>query len=61
MRGVTTWSVELDGRTVKVRDEQPGEPAATTTRRNTSPAAAWRDAERLIAEKLAAGYTEIIS
>jgi DNA ligase-1 len=60
VRGITTWSIELDGRTVKVRDESPGEVAATTTRRNTSPAGAWRDAERLIAEKLAAGYVEII-
>ena len=60
VRGVTTWSIELDGRTVTIRDEQPGEVAETTTRRNTSPAAAWRDAERLVAEKLAAGYVEII-
>lgn len=61
VRGDTRWSVELDGRTVKVRDEQPGQAAETTTRRNTSPAAAWRDAERLIAEQLAAGYAEILA
>ncbi len=60
VRGVTTWSIELDGRTVKLREESPGEAAETATRRNTSPAGAWRDAERLIAEKLAAGYVEII-
>jgi DNA ligase-1 len=42
VRGVTTWSIELDGRTVKTSDEQPGEAAETTTRRNTSPAGAWR-------------------
>jgi predicted DNA-binding WGR domain protein len=61
VRGDTRWSVELDGRAVKVRDEQPGQAAKATTRRNTSPAAAWRDAERLIAEQLAAGYAEIIA
>ena len=60
VRGVTMWSIELEGRSVKVTDEEPGKAADTTTRRNTSPAGAWRDAERLIAEKLAAGYVEII-
>lgn len=55
VRGVTTWSIELDGRTVTVRDA-----AEATTRRNATPAGAWRDAERLIAEKLAAGYIEIL-
>jgi predicted DNA-binding WGR domain protein len=60
VRGDATWSIELDGRAVKLRDDRPGEAAETTTRRNTSPAGAWRDAERLIAEKLAAGYVEII-
>jgi DNA ligase-1 len=59
--GDATWSIELDGRAVKVRTERPGEAANTTTRRCTSPAAAWRDAERLIAEKRDAGYTEILS
>jgi DNA ligase-1 len=60
VRGVTMWSIELEGRTVKVTGEAPGEARETTTRRNTNPAGAWRDAERLIAEKLAAGYVEII-
>jgi DNA ligase-1 len=55
VRGVTTWSIELDGRTVTVR-----EAAEATTRRNATPAGAWRDAERLIAEKLADGYIEIL-
>ena len=55
VRGVTTWSIELDGRTVTVHDA-----AEATTRRNATPAGAWRDAERLIAEKLADGYIEIL-
>src|SRR5262249_37549961 len=61
VRGDTRWAVEPDGRAVKVCDEQPGQAAETTTRRTTSPAAAWRDAERMIAERLAAGYIEIIA
>lgn len=60
-RGDARWSVELDGRAVVLRDEQPGQVAETTTRRNASPAAAWRDAERLIADRLASGYVEIIA
>jgi DNA ligase len=54
-RGDATWSIELDGRNVKIHEHDE-----TTTRRNTSPAAAWRDAERLIAEKLRDGYTELV-
>jgi DNA ligase-1 len=57
-RGEATWSIELDGRSVKISIEGPGVPAETTTRRNTSAAAAWRDAERLIAEKLRDGFAE---
>jgi DNA ligase-1 len=54
-RGDVTWSIELDGRNVKIHEHDE-----TTTRRNTSPAAAWRDAERLIAEKLRDGFTELV-
>ncbi len=53
--GGATWSIELDGSNVKIYDDD-----GTTTRRNTSPAAAWRDADRLIADKLAHGFVEIM-
>jgi DNA ligase-1 len=59
-RGEARWSIQIDGRSVIISDQTPGEPTSSTTRRNTSAAAAWRDAERLIAEKISAGYTEII-
>jgi hypothetical protein len=45
---------------VKLRDQQPDSPISETTRHNASPAAAWRDADRLIAEKLRDGYIEVV-
>ena len=59
-RGDATWSITLDGRAVKLRDQQPDSPMAETTRHNASPSAAWRDADRLIAEKLRDGYIEVV-
>jgi DNA ligase 1 len=59
-RGDATWSITLDGRAVKLRDQQPDSPISETTRHNASPAAAWRDADRLIAEKLRDGYIEVV-
>ena len=54
-RGDDTWQIELDGANVKIhhRDE-------TTTRRCAGPAAAWRDADRWVAAKLADGYEEVV-
>ena len=49
-----TWSIELDGRAVKIH--HAGE---TVAREHATPVAAWRDADRWIAEKLRDGYTEI--
>ncbi|HTR53753.1 MAG TPA: DNA ligase [Kofleriaceae bacterium] len=60
-RGDAIWSISLDGRAVKILDHQPGSPASETTRHNSSPAAAWRDADRLIAEKLRDGYVEVLT
>jgi len=60
-RGDASWTISLDGRAVKILDHQPGSPASETTRHNSSPAAAWRDADRLIAEKLRDGYIEVVT
>jgi len=61
-RGDERWTIELDGRAVVVSESSAdGDVDATTTRRCASASAAWRDAERLIAEKLAAGYQEIVA
>nr|HEX4316785.1 DNA ligase [Kofleriaceae bacterium] len=49
------FSIELDGQSVKIHHGNE-----TTTRRCTSPAAAWRDADRWIADKLGDGYSEQI-
>ncbi len=54
-RGAEAWSVELDGRTVIVRHG-----TESTRRQCADPASAWRDADRLIAEKLRDGYVEIV-
>ncbi|MBA3462442.1 MAG: DNA ligase [Deltaproteobacteria bacterium] len=60
-RGDDVWSIELDGRTVKIRSETPGTEAEDTTRHSPNPAAAWRDADSLIAAKLRDGYVEIVA
>ncbi|HEY4059938.1 MAG TPA: DNA ligase [Kofleriaceae bacterium] len=60
-RGDDRWSVELDGRNVLIRESSSGDVESSTTRRNANASAAWRDAERQIAEKITAGFTEIIS
>lgn len=60
-RGDEVWSIELDGRAVKVRSEAPGAEAEDTTRHSPNPAAAWRDADSLIAAKLRDGYVEIVA
>jgi DNA ligase-1 len=60
-RGDERWTIELDGRAVVLHESSLGEVESTTTRRCANASAAWRDAERLIAEKLAAGYQEIVS
>lgn len=54
-RGDESWSIELDGRAVVVRAG-----TESTTRQNPNPAAAWRDADELISEKIRDGYVEII-
>lgn len=54
-RGAEAWAVELDGRTVIVRHG-----TESTRRQCADPASAWRDADRLIAEKLRDGYVEIL-
>ena len=58
-RGEERWSIELDGRAVVLHESSSAGVDSTTTRRCANASAAWRDAERLIAEKLAAGYEEI--
>jgi len=59
-RGDARWSIELDGRAVRLRVEEPGAPVEITSRHSASQAAAWRDAERLIADRLGHGYVEIL-
>ncbi|MEZ4400653.1 MAG: DNA ligase [Kofleriaceae bacterium] len=59
-RGDARWSVELDGRAVTVTDHAADGTVDTTTRRSASAPAAWRDADRLIAARLADGYAEIL-
>ncbi len=54
-RGDETWSIELDGRAVIVRSG-----TESTTRRSPHPAAAWRDADELISEKIRDGYVEFV-
>ncbi len=56
--GAATWSIELEGRSVTIRTHAPD---STTTRHSPSFVAAWRDADRLIADKLRDGYVEIVA
>jgi DNA ligase-1 len=53
-RGAERWSVELAGRAVTVDAD-----GVITVRRSDTAAAAWRDAERLIAAQLGHGFTEL--
>lgn len=54
-RGDERWAIELDGRVVIV-----GEGRDRARRQCADPAAAWRDADRLIAQKLREGFVEMI-
>jgi DNA ligase-1 len=60
-RGDERWAIELDGRAVVLHEISSDGVDASTTRRCANAAAAWRDAERLIAEKLGAGFQEIVA
>lgn len=58
VQNATTWEIRLDGSRHVVRRAR-GESVESTATAFASPAAAWRDADRRIAERLAEGFTEI--
>lgn len=60
-RGDATWAIELEGRSVTITASAPDSAIETTTRHSANFVAAWRDADRLIAEILRDGYVEIVA
>ncbi len=60
-RGDATWAIELEGRSVTITASAPDSEPDSTTRHCPDFVAAWRDADRLIAEKLRDGYVEIVA
>ena len=53
------WEIELAGRSHTVRLTRAGEVVETRTSQLASVAAAWRDADRLVGERLAEGFVEL--
>lgn len=58
VQNARTWEIRLDGPRHVVR-RASGESVEATTTTFSSAAAAWRDADRKIAERLAEGYVEV--